>query len=826
MDFNNPNDFSSSPDSVKSTNSGDSNHTFMTAEEDGDSSDSDDKDLVEDETIRGVDGEDVTKRSTCSSSTGSSGRLEEALRQAARQAGTQGIEYDENGDITMEMADDEATAASKPWTRSSRAGTENVANLSASQDQENLNTFSPAFKAEIRDGGEDKEEIMDLTQAVGMILPPARTESSLLGQSPQEARTIVPRDVDKLRRSSGASSVLSDETMDLTVAVGGIQNNQRTRSAPRHLEKFDVEEEDAEATMEFTSVVGGVLGPGEAHARCDSGESLPNEEDMDLTVAGGGILQSIAERTEPVEDDTVGMDITTAIGAILPEQLKISSNAQAKDIMEQETNKGQLSGSSLYREAQKTPEAGQSAISRTFENVKTIASETGSPSLIVTEGRESSKRSVRRSASVTPKLTSRQSTPLVKPITPSKQLTPTIPKPTTPGKTPPPKNVAMRTGSPKKLFEAEIKQEARISNAKADRSFLQPDLAANKIDTPSLLLKPRSRRSSGLGVDRVGIGSPRVTELLEGRGSIVEDAETFLAHTQPRGNVRFIDPQLMEREVDQERTGDQKPESGREFLQREADDQDLEHQKDATINLKNMIESLTPQKKNGKLNGRKSLHVGAAKGLLGKRPVELVSEEDEEDNTPKRLRGREASPVKKIKLPASPLKSATTGRKKRSSRASLAEMEVNARLSTPTQENQSEENTRVMTPKDQPRFRDAETHVGSKKGGVQQLPLNGRDFTVSVAPQHNEEPIRLQDFLNLTSIRFMELTTTKRRHTIAPNGSLDNSEKAQAVGAGDTAQLEAGSELESCVVAGACTLPILDLYQHVSLNHTLWVIVC
>ncbi|KAL8870634.1 MAG: hypothetical protein Q9174_003363, partial [Haloplaca sp. 1 TL-2023] len=106
MNFNDPQEFSSSPCS------GGSVSDDMTAEA-MDSSDSDDKDLVEDEsTVTGVDNDEITAQSNVSgrsngSSTNSSGRLDEALRQAAKQAGTQGIEYDENGDITMEMADEE-----------------------------------------------------------------------------------------------------------------------------------------------------------------------------------------------------------------------------------------------------------------------------------------------------------------------------------------------------------------------------------------------------------------------------------------------------------------------------------------------------------------------------------------------------------------------------------------------------------------------------------------------------------------------------------------------------------------------------------------------
>jgi kinetochore protein Spc7/SPC105 len=64
------------------------------------------------------------------------------------------------------------------------------------------------------------------------------------------------------------------------------------------------------------------------------------------------------------------------------------------------------------------------------------------------------------------------------------------------------------------------------------------------------------------------------------------------------------------------------------------------------------------------------------------------------------------------------------------------------------------------------------------------------------------ERISLQDFLELTRIRFMDLNTTKRRHTAAPATFHDK-------------EIEATEEsLDQYVVAGACTLPEFELYQH------------
>ena len=952
MNFNNPDEFSSSPYSGASDDTG--TQTFVTADEDSDSSSSNDNDLVQDETVTGVDGDDNTIHSTSGSSTESSGRLEAALRQAANQAGTQGIDYDEHGDITMEMADDEITAAFKPWMKKGKYVPQVLGDPSALQDQENLNPFSPAFKANVnRRIPEEQDGTMEITQAVGRILPTAKEAHASPEQNKRKSvignnrrRSSAGR-----RRSSGGDSILDDETMDLTTAIGGIEPKQPLAQGEEQANQSI--DEDEELTMEFTSVIGGMVQPSSKAAtstdddmvnrqlfqdsnRRESMESSHNEEEMDITFAAGGILPSITERTEPIEDQThdmkmdmgVDMDITTAVGAILPEQLSTRSKDEAKILMEQEANVGQLSGPPIFGTPRQKPigvglsderalpalrattlpepinakaktearrsmeqEAGAGQLSGTqpfskpqrkivgvglsdervlpairadalpepigAENqtearslmeeetnagqssgppffgtprqkpvgvgiaderplpahARTMASETGSPSLASLQTRSQPRKTVARQ-SATPK--SPQPTPTKKPNTPLKQSTPQMMRPTTPGKTPPSKNVSMRTSSPKKLFKAEIKEAKTPPDSTPRRDGPNPlfreDLATGAT-TPSIVLKPRRRRSSGLGVDREGFGSPRVTALLDRRGSIGDNAKAFVSRGHSHASVRFEDPQIMEQELDQERAEDKRRESGRGILEAEADAQDLE-EKDHTANLKDMIERLTPQKK--KLSGRKSLHVGAAKGLLGKRPAELDEDEDE-DGTPKRLKGREGSPVKKVKLPAPPPKTATTGRMTRSSRFSLVETAGNARAGTPSE---SVSQLKIdTTPKDQPRFKDAELRSPARVQTFEQK-LDA-SVTDTAEPMEQEDRIQLQDFLNMTSIRFMELTTTKRRHTVVPNALLEQNALKTNIGSNDVDDANAVNELESCVVAGACTVPMLELYQHVSQLHVL-----
>ena len=820
VDLRRQDDLSSSPSSGDSADDT-SIQAFETADEGSDSSESDDKDLVEDETVTNIDGDDNTFHSA--DSTASSGRLDAALQQAARQAGTQGIEYDEHGELTMEMADDEVTEAFKPWVSKNKEGSQ-VGDASALLDQENVNPFSPAFKANVIKQAENEadDSTMDMTQALGGILPSNQVlQSPMRSKRRKSVAASRRRSSVARRRSSGdASSLDGDQTMDLTTAIGGIEASQN--------EPAETSDDAEELTMEFTSVVGGVVQASSAASsnseavqhserrsstnRRESMSSMTEDDEMDLTHAVGGILlPSITERTEPPEDET--MEVTTAIGSILQQQPTTSSKQEAKALMEREANVGHLAAASEFHDGSPQKPVGAGLTDERplpSQNRKTaIASSFESP--ILANSAQSYGNSTKSSTSRSSNSPKPQSiTPLRKPATPSKQLTPKPVRPLTPGKTPPPKNVAMRSASPKKLFETEItsakKQATQTTpQGKPGGALFEYDPVTGKA-TPSIVLKPRKRRSSGLGIDREGLGSPRVRALLDRRGSIGENAKTFKSHVSASNGVRFEDPRVMELAVDEERADDKRRESGRDIFQDEADDKAVD-ENDVTANLKAMIGSLSPEKK--KLKGRKSLHVGAAKGLLGKRPIEL--DEEEQDDSPKKLRGRDGSPVKNVKLPAPPSKVATTGRMTRSQRISLAESNGNARTSTPSVTTSPDKKT--LTPKNQARFKDAEeggpsevTSFEQKAEGVQGLEV-----------EEGKDQIHLQDFLNMTGIRFMELTTTKRRHTVAPNGMQQDGRQIVQQGQ-NSEDMDSVNDFEDCVVVSTCTVPMLELYQHVRLG--------
>ena len=818
----------------------------ITVDEDIASDSSADDDLVEGEsTMTGANMDEVTNQSLAStssaagSSTSSSKRLNAALKQAAAQAGTRVTEdQDELGDQTMDIVNDELTGSFKPWTKERKQNQLGMKQFSASQDQENLNPFSPAFKANLlasqaRDDDKDDDE-MDLTQAAGGILQVHDRQGSPK-KPPRKSGTPIRRR-SAGRRSSGGSSPIADETMDFTAAIGGIQPNQ----GPTEISTETVEsaDENEDLTMEFTTAFGGVMKPQPAPPSLTRANtsSLPVDEQaakraneqliessmfdddmMDETMAMGGILETITERTEPDSDQSYAMDITAAVGAILPADLATENKSVAKRLMEEETDSGRLTHSPLMKEAAEAaerPSPPKPEMSAQANSLSRRTSEVGSPMAVTAQMRRSTRKSGGR-VSTTPNKVVKTPTPVKKPTTPSKQLTPRpVTRPITPSKTPPAKNVTMRAASPKKLFKAEIEQIKQTSKPAVPTLNLDLD-ASTALVMPSIVT-PQRRRSSGFGIDREGLGSPRVAAILDRRTSIGEQAQAFSPQGVLKSNVRFADPRVMEDEVERERAEEARRESGREVMEKEDDFRRQEApDENITANLRDMIQSMTPKKTGSKLKGRKSLAVGGARGILGKRPAELDEDEEEDDHTPKRLKGRERSPVKNVRLPAPPSKAETTGRPSKPPRFSLGPIAANIaqpNVNTPISQEApaSPKKTKIGTPRNQERFKDVSPAAKSLTQSFEaKLAGEPMDVIEQAAPQ--EEKIHLQDFLNMTSIRFMELTTTKRRHTVAPRNEDSVRLDGDPSGPGSLDD----RDLESCVVAGACTVPMLELYQHV-----------
>lgn len=275
------------------------------------------------------------------SSTSSSARLERNLRAAAQMAGTRGIEFDEHGEMSMELADEEVTNAFRPWTE------ENVQHkgISATLDQENVNPFSPAFSAHVVTGTllppsvaeDDKEEedmSMDVTRAVGGILrgQASDTTSSSLGEETMELTQAVgkiqagalsgglelrngqkrrrstseagspgvtaPAAHPKRRRSSIARSSMGEQEMDLTVVIGGIQVKSSPVKQERRIllrRRSSAVAEQTDATMGLTRQAGRADTPKRL-----SGDSFDGNEElsMELTTVIGSIKELVNDEDQ------------------------------------------------------------------------------------------------------------------------------------------------------------------------------------------------------------------------------------------------------------------------------------------------------------------------------------------------------------------------------------------------------------------------------------------------------------------------------------------------------------------------------------------------
>lgn len=747
--------------------------------------------------------DDVTSNSVRSAdSSGTQTSLDERLRQAATQAGTRGIQHDESlsadeDDQTMEIANNTVTHAFKPYSLLKPA-------QSGDDDKENMNYFvnGNIRPVESEDEDIDQEEpatgvTMDITRAVGGIVSRGSDGSdSHTSKISGRRRSNLSR-----RTSTGNDTSYGDETMDLTVAKGGIL------MAPNEDDGGEGTS-DAEMTMEMTNVIGGLRYP----PRRESMQSLVSEnetEAMDLTMAAGRVLGSIEEQTEPQtdldEDMTGAMDMTRAVGKIMPRKSETDEieHTPAQNILYPTVP---TPGNSHGKRDSANTESLQSA----SRYVMTVASDTGSPTL---KPRLSGRKQATNSRSSTPSTVPKNLSPGGNQSTPTKQLTPLPAKSTSPQRTPAVSaNVTHRGSSPKKLFLKELRDRSSPASRKSPRR--QSDILfardeATGMHTPRVVLQaPKrhnnpKRKSSSTFANDEGQGTPRVSDILSRRSSIGETVPDFQLQQGRKRSLRFEDPKEMAQEVEAERVEEHRRESGRFVMEEEMNEQ---HDDNTTQNLKEMIESMTPKKETtARQRGRKSLAVGSAKGLLGKRPAELDVDEDEDvESTPKRLKAvsREGSPVKKVHLPQPPTKEQTTGRLTKTEKLGLAatfEHSITPTLSlSPSKA--------IRSPDHKGYFRNASA---KEKPQSFEARLDNVVSAADISTVHpetiedaEEEKISLQQFLTMTNVHFIELSTTKRRQTLVQPP-------------GDSAAADSLDDTTKAVFsAAATTLPLLELYQH------------
>ncbi len=742
------------------------------AEEEDDMSNSD----SDDGTMMTIDTEEVTGTTVASDrsapSDDESSTLEEALRLAAERAGTQRLDDDDYYDEAAEDEQDEEEEEVIPsfgWIRkdpqkqnSMAAGTTSAASrpsysnnetTEAGMEMDMTYNMGRIIKPnEANESDDDAEMSMDVTKAFGGILPAQSPESSPVRDVPNDT---PPRD---------------EVTMEFTTALGGI----------RSVDYDDTTDDcagDEEMSMELTMAMGGVLGNEKrksiaAIRRQTLSQLEESDATMDMTTSVGRILSNQYHRgnatNAPSGDDdataemdlTAGMDMTAAIRGILSSQ---GRRSLGREIMVEEANKPNSPGTAIFNAISKQPPRRRSSRAAAPESPNMSAGLLPFRGKLAGPEEQITQQSTRKSSSP-------RKQPPSQPVRGSRRSqshSPQVPTST--------RRRSSRLSPSKSPAKSPATSPAKSSNNTTPVPRRKPE-STNK--SPANYSTPESRRVSGVGADRTGLGSPRIAEVFDRRSSIGDSASKFVPGSRL---APFEDAKALSKEVDDERSRDEERERAIVRFGQPQED------KDATLNLREMIDSLSPTRK--PLNGRKSLHVGSARGLLGKRPAELEDEDAEDNDGVKRLRGHQGRPVKNVRL-QQPTKSGGISGDVSGFRGKIAGPDLHHSFSSPLKASQA------TTPRKKALFDMKANHT------VHGTNIDSPDQSQS--DENDGNRIDLQDFLNMISIRFMELQTTKRRHTTAPATLQD----------GTTANGEDAMSLERCVVASACTVPMLELYQH------------
>jgi kinetochore protein Spc7/SPC105 len=323
MNFNNPEDvYSSSPLSADNQSPGDV-----------DESDSASEDDVSDDPAHAPDTEDSSM---------SSAKLDAALRQAFTQAGTQRLDLENDGDMTMDIAEDEVTVSFKPWAKKTTV---------TQTEQEIVEASSPAAAL----SGDDDDMSMDITRAVGRIVPQDDTQSSDMdddmsmeltmplgsikamdAKAPANRRKSLKRRVSMLDASRGSpakrpasrrtslrqqrqaeQNVSEDATMDLTMAIGGI----KMAEAPKTARRASVDTVFDDATMDFTLAVGSIKSGTTTSENFEEPEAELEDEDLSMEftkIVGPGIKRTGQPVTTPEKPAEVVEAVATPVKTPTP----------------------------------------------------------------------------------------------------------------------------------------------------------------------------------------------------------------------------------------------------------------------------------------------------------------------------------------------------------------------------------------------------------------------------------------------------------------------------------------------------------------------------
>ncbi|KHJ35424.1 putative chromosome segregation protein [Erysiphe necator] len=651
------------------------------------------------------------------------------------------------------------------------------------------------------------EDQMDITTALGGIIKPVDSDPDTATDT--TAAMDVTTALGGIIKSVDSDPDTATDTtaaMDVTTALGGI------------IKSVDSDPDtatDTTAAMDVTTALGGII----KSVDSDPDTATDTTAAMDVTTALGGIIKSVDSDPDTATDTTAAMDVTTALGGIIKsvdsDPDTATDTTAAMDVTTALDGIIKSIGSDhdtiTYVNTTLHPQVidAKSHVHRTkqlglkkkviLDNVNfSFNPDKNSPSPRTNTRRKTSQRNIDIGDSKILRQSQAKDgySPMRKPQISPSHSTLSLAPPLTPRKsTSSGGNISCSSPQKKTLKSKTSVSTPLVISNEIPSTPKSNDLKGKNLgfSIPNLTLSSKSCHASGMGFNKLGLGSPRVADLLDRRDSIGNRANSFIPGeiiSAPLA-TSLKDPRLIEQELSDEREAEAGNNQGN-FQKIRSEITGKE--KNATSNLKEMIESLTPKKTLSR--NRKSLRVGAAVGLLGKRPVELdeIDDIDELEGT-KRLKNHQGSPVKNIKLQAPPSKNQTTSGRAIQNLQNSAKNSSLGNVSPDKAPKSGENEPIVLEYKSLKRKYFQENLLSTDRKSKEPFGIEGKCS--------EDDRIQLQDFLNMTSIRFMELTTTKRRHTILPKANSQNN------GTG-----EKQISWEDCVATGAATIPMLELFQH------------
>ncbi|KAI5805033.1 Spc7 kinetochore protein-domain-containing protein [Geopyxis carbonaria] len=671
-----------------------------------------------------------------------------------------------------------------------------LSTMNMSRPRRSLGFSLPQTEPKDEEDGLEMDMTMDMTRPIGGIIgyPSLPVEREQMPSPTPSTTSNV--------------SMNEDMTMEFTSVLGGIINNSVQNAEPN---------ESRRSSLGNRRRGGGVLLSGDVWAK-DQAERQHQEKDqdqeldIDMTVAVGGILasnknespgllDSKVEDSPPMdEDDDMSMDFTVAIGKIIQPQRFVAPKEETpkklvgEEILEapkeipqpiSEPEPDPISEPEPEPKLEPEPEPEPIQVEEpTVE--ETIKEEKAAPRNRRASARRSSgttpiqkttrvtRRSSARlsleksgSAEPVPNVSpakapvAQASTPLLetpkRKKTPRKNATPqrlAPPQPSTPQPKTPPKQVTplVPVSKPQTPSKRTPKPQTSVRMAAPEVGFT---LSAKKRVGFQISPSPMKTRlgPSGIGIDRIGLGSPAIASKLSRRKSLTEETLAFSPVAIPNALLKAS----LEDKEEEER--DMKEEQERQIAE------------EKKLDLMSKIQvMLTPKRQ-----ARKSMAYGA-----------LVPSN-------KRLLDEGALSGKKRRKSADGVSSIAE-----EDELTMSGMMFKSTLPTP---GSGRRKTPRKTPNKTPRRMIQEENLGSPIKHPEELPEKGVEEEEE--EEEDGENISLGEFLEMIDISFLDgLTATKRRNTgLGPSSqrqSLANEEPSAA----------------DILIAGACTVPQLDLYQH------------